>query len=105
MTNATASFRADELPPSIADQLDGRYVAPRRFDRDHLAAFLARVEDEPGHLVIDGSQVEFVDLAAHRALAEALRRGQITLLDPSEALLLTGDLVISSARKPFGAAA
>ncbi|TDT16024.1 hypothetical protein BDK89_1606 [Ilumatobacter fluminis] len=81
---------------SITDQLDGRYVAPRRFDAYEVEPFLHRLAAEPGHLVVDCSEVEFLDLSAHRALFGAVRRGSVTVLDPSAATLLTCDLVAAA---------
>lgn len=107
MTNAATN--PHPTPPtgccSITDQLDGRYVAPRRFDAYEVGSFLGRVAAEPGHLVVDCSRVEFLDLSAYRAVSEAVDRGRVTVLDPSAAMLLTCDLVAAAASDPVGAAA
>lgn len=105
MKHTNATLRNDDHRFGIADQLDGRYVAPRRFDAYEVPAFLRRVAAESGHLVLDCSQVEFLDLSAYRALLEAGRRGQITALDPSAAMLLTCDLVAAIAPESLVAAA
>lgn len=105
MTNAAPHPAQPTGCCSIKDQLDGRYVAPRRFDAYEVGPFLQRVAAEPGHLVVDCSEVEFLDVSAHRAISEASRRGQVTVLDPSAAMLLTCDLVAAAGADPVGAAA
>ena len=107
MTNPPDTLARHDLPAccGITDQLDGRYVAPRRFDAYEVPGFVRRVDAEHGHLVVDCSQVEFLDLTAHRALSVASRRGEITTLDPSVAMLLTVDLIAAATRAPVGAAA
>lgn len=109
MTNANANATLcseDRLTGfGIADQLDGRYAAPRRFDAYEVPAFLRRVAAESGHLVVDCSQIEFLDLSAYRALLGASRQGRVTALDPSAAMLLTCDLVAAVAPETLGIAA
>ena len=107
MTNAAATTHRQERAalPSITDQLDGRYVAPRRFDAYEVPGFLERIRAESGHLVVDCSRVEFLDLSAHRALFDAAGRGSLTVIDPSDAVVFTCDLVAAVGPKPFGAAA
>jgi hypothetical protein len=95
----TAALRSHDRSAhlSIRDQLDGRYVAPRRFDAYEVTTFLERIGAETGHLVVDCSRVQFLDLSAHRVLSDASRRGVVTVLDPSSAVLLTRAVVAATA--------